>query len=80
MRVIELSSRLVMLHFPIGHAYLWRGDDGLTLIDSGVPGSAPAIAEAVEGLGMRTSDIRRLLLTHHHGDHSGPLLKAAASV
>lgn len=71
MEIVEISPRLVMFHFPIGHAYLWRGDDGLTLIDCGVPGSAAAIGAAVEGLGRRRADVRRLLLTHHHGDHVG---------
>jgi glyoxylase-like metal-dependent hydrolase (beta-lactamase superfamily II) len=71
MKVLELSPRLVMLHFPVGHAYLWRGSDGLTLIDTGVPGSAPAIDGALDSLGHRRDDVRRLLLTHHHGDHAG---------
>jgi glyoxylase-like metal-dependent hydrolase (beta-lactamase superfamily II) len=71
MESVEISPRLVMFHFPIGHAYLWRGDDGLTLVDSGLPGSAPTIAEAIEGLGHRREDVRRLLITHHHDDHTG---------
>jgi glyoxylase-like metal-dependent hydrolase (beta-lactamase superfamily II) len=71
MEIVEVSPQLVMFRFPIGHAYLWRGADGLTLIDSGVPRSAPAIGVAIEGLGHRREDVRRLLLTHHHGDHVG---------
>lgn len=60
-----------MLHFPVGHVYLWRGSDGLTLVDTGLPGSAAEIAAAIESLGHRPSDVRRLLLTHHHVDHVG---------
>jgi glyoxylase-like metal-dependent hydrolase (beta-lactamase superfamily II) len=71
MDVVELSPRLYFLRAPVGHVYLWRDPDGLTLIDSGVPGSAPEIAEAIRGLGHDTRDVRRLVLTHCHIDHTG---------
>ncbi|AGL15478.1 MBL fold metallo-hydrolase [Actinoplanes sp. N902-109] len=78
MQVIELLPRLYMFDFPIGHAYLWESSDGLTLIDTSLPGSAPYIAEAIEGLGHRRSDLRRLLLTHFHQDHVGSATDIAA--
>ncbi|GAA1651759.1 MBL fold metallo-hydrolase [Actinoplanes couchii] len=74
----EVVPGLHMVGFPVGHAYLWCGPDGLTLIDSGVPGSAGAIAAAVERLGYRRSDLRRLLLTHFHEDHVGSAAEIAA--
>ena len=40
-------------------------------IDTSVPGSASLIAEAVDELGYRRSDLRRILLTHFHEDHVG---------
>ncbi|WP_129677626.1 MBL fold metallo-hydrolase [Candidatus Chloroploca sp. Khr17] len=55
--------------FPV-NCYLVREDDGLTLIDTGIPGSAPAILAAAERLGQ---PIRRIVLTHAHGDHLGSL-------
>jgi glyoxylase-like metal-dependent hydrolase (beta-lactamase superfamily II) len=78
MKVIELLPQLHMLSFPVGHAYLWRDPAGLTLIDTGVPGSAPVIAEAIEGLGYDRSDLRRVLLTHFHEDHVGSAADIAA--
>lgn len=71
MNALRLLPRLYLLDFPVGHAYLWQGSDGLTLIDSSVPGSAPRIAAAIEELGHDRSELRRLLLTHHHEDHAG---------
>jgi len=71
MDVVELAPDLHWFRFPVGHAYLWRGDDGLTLVDSGGPGSGAAIAAAIENLGHQTSDVRRLFLTHFHDDHVG---------
>jgi glyoxylase-like metal-dependent hydrolase (beta-lactamase superfamily II) len=78
MDVIELIPGLHFLRFPIGHAYLCQDPDGLTLIDTGVPGSAPQIATAIHGLGHELADLRRLLLTHFHADHAGSAAEIAA--
>ena len=71
MDVIELVPRLHFIRLPVGHAYLWRDPDGLTLIDSGLPGSAPLIADAIRQAGGEPADLRRLALTHFHADHAG---------
>jgi glyoxylase-like metal-dependent hydrolase (beta-lactamase superfamily II) len=55
--------------FPI-NAYLVREDDGLTLIDTGIAGCAPAILAAAH---MADAPIRRIALTHAHMDHAGAL-------
>jgi glyoxylase-like metal-dependent hydrolase (beta-lactamase superfamily II) len=47
------------------NAYLVREDDGLTLIDTTLGGAADALIEAAGGA------IRRIALTHGHGDHAG---------
>jgi len=71
MDVIELLPRLHFIRFPVGHAYLWHDPDGLTLIDTSLPGSAPLIADAIRQTGHQPSDLRRLVLTHFHADHIG---------
>ena len=71
MDVIEVAPRLHWFKFAVGHAYLWQDADGLMLIDSGQPGSAAPIAEAIRDLGFQTADVRRLFLTHFHSDHIG---------
>jgi glyoxylase-like metal-dependent hydrolase (beta-lactamase superfamily II) len=55
------------------NAYLLDTGDGVALIDTGIPGSAPTILEAVRSIGRQPADIRRILVTHCHGDHSGSL-------
>lgn len=55
--------------FPV-NVYLVREDDGLTLIDTAIGGSGAAIVEAARKLGR---PIRRIVLTHAHGDHVGSL-------
>jgi glyoxylase-like metal-dependent hydrolase (beta-lactamase superfamily II) len=47
-----------------------REDDGLTLVDTMIPGSAKAIQAAAAKLG---APIVRIALTHAHGDHIGSL-------
>jgi glyoxylase-like metal-dependent hydrolase (beta-lactamase superfamily II) len=77
MNVIELIPRLHFLRFPVGHAYLWQGSDGLTLVDTGAPGSGPLIAEAIRELGHHPADLQRVILTHFHGDHIGAAAEIA---
>jgi glyoxylase-like metal-dependent hydrolase (beta-lactamase superfamily II) len=71
MDLVELVPRLHLLRFPVGHAYLWQDPDGLTLIDCGVPGSAPAIADGIRAVGRSPTEVRHLVLTHFHEDHVG---------
>ena len=54
--------------FGFVNAYLVREDDGLTLVDTMISGSAGAIAQAVEAAG---APLRRLTVTHAHSDHVG---------
>jgi glyoxylase-like metal-dependent hydrolase (beta-lactamase superfamily II) len=78
MDIIEVLPELHMLAFDIGQGYLWRDPDGLTLVDTGVAGSAPAIADAIRGLGHAPGDLRRIVITHHHADHTGSAAEVAA--
>lgn len=52
---------------------LIRTDDGLVLLDGGLPQSAPLIAENIESLGFSLRDIRLIGLSHAHFDHAGGL-------
>jgi glyoxylase-like metal-dependent hydrolase (beta-lactamase superfamily II) len=48
-------------------------DDGLTLIDSGLPGKASTLAAAMDAAGG--GSLRNIAITHHHMDHVGALAK-----
>ncbi|MER5516803.1 MBL fold metallo-hydrolase [Streptomyces sp. NPDC002763] len=51
--------------------YLIEGPDGLTLIDAGVPAHLDQLRGLLAGLGRSVADIRAVLLTHGHLDHTG---------
>ncbi|MCM3573552.1 MBL fold metallo-hydrolase [Mesobacillus subterraneus] len=64
--------------FPV-NCYFIEDEDGLTLIDAALPYSAKPILQAAEKIGK---PIKRIVLTHAHGDHIGALdeLKAKLNV
>ena len=53
------------------NAYLVDGDEGLVLVDTGLPGSEKRIYKTLERLGRKPEDVKLLLITHRHLDHIG---------
>jgi glyoxylase-like metal-dependent hydrolase (beta-lactamase superfamily II) len=72
MDVIEVLPTLRMLRFPVGAAYLWRDGGELTLIDTGAVDCAARIEQVLDG------ELRRIVLTHWHEDHTGSAAALAA--
>ncbi len=65
----RLTEHLVQFtRFGFVNAYLVREDDGLTLVDTTLPRGADALIAAAREAG---GSIRRIALTHGHGDHVG---------
>jgi len=52
---------------------LIESDDGLILIDGGLPQSAALIDENIRSLGFDTLDVKAILISHAHYDHAGGL-------
>ena len=63
-RVTRLGDREV-------NFYLLEDPGGLVLVDGGLPGHLPQLQSHLEGSGRSLGDIRAVLLTHAHPDHTG---------
>ena len=71
MKATEITENLTQLtRFRFVNAFLVREDDGFTLVDTTLGGGAEALIRAAEEAG---GPIRRIALTHGHGDHVGSL-------
>jgi len=57
----------------MGRAYLAIDADRVTVIDTGLKGSAERVLRAVEAAGRKPQDVRQIVITHHHSDHTGSL-------
>lgn len=69
MKTTPITTNAVQLtRIGLANCYLVREQDGLTLVDSGLPGSHNDILAAASRLG---APIRRILITHAHMDHIG---------
>ena len=55
------------------HAHLIEVDDGLVLVDTGLPGKAGKLALAIRSTGHDLADLHTILMTHQHPDHIGSL-------
>ena len=62
-----------VIEIPIGYvnAYAVVVDDGVVLVDTGIPGRAEKVARAVEAARRSIGEVHTILLTHWHPDHIG---------
>ncbi|MCL2831866.1 MAG: MBL fold metallo-hydrolase [Treponema sp.] len=54
-----------------GYVYAIICGDGVTLIDTGMPGKGAAILAELAAAGIKPDDVKKILLTHHDVDHIG---------
>ena len=55
----------------VANVYLVAIDDGLLLVDTGMPGNAKRIVAFMESIGRQAADLRYVVLTHCDLDHIG---------
>ena len=52
-------------------AFLVTDENGAMIVDTGVAGRAPAMLKQIAVAGLLPADVKLILLTHYHADHSG---------
>lgn len=69
MKTETITDNLIQLtRYRFVNAYLVREDDGFTLVDTTMPKTGAALIDAAHAAG---GEIKRIALTHGHGDHVG---------
>ncbi len=68
---MELQSNIYWLDGGASNLYLCVAEDGLTLIDTGMPGRHKLVFEKITALGYALADLKRILITHADIDHAG---------
>src|SRR4051794_29788848 len=53
------------------NAYIIETEGQLTLFDSGFPGDGETLVACIESLGYAPGDLKSIVLSHAHMDHSG---------
>jgi glyoxylase-like metal-dependent hydrolase (beta-lactamase superfamily II) len=77
--IMEIVAGVYLLSSFLGigawgaNVYLLVDGGDLTLVDTGLPGRADQIVAQIEELGYSPSDVKRIIITHHHADHMGSL-------
>jgi glyoxylase-like metal-dependent hydrolase (beta-lactamase superfamily II) len=70
---MKIIDNVFVVPGVVANTYILVDDDGLTIIDAGLPRSEKKILAYVASLGKSASDIKRIILTHSDLDHVGAL-------
>ncbi|UNX54796.1 MBL fold metallo-hydrolase [Georgenia sp. TF02-10] len=67
----EVAPGVHRIEHAVVNCYLVEDDDGVTVVDAGLPAVWPHLGRALRAVGRRPSEVRALVLTHAHFDHVG---------
>ena len=70
---MKITDNLYIVPDVLANTYLLADEEGLTLIDTGMPRSHKKILAYISELGKTEDDLKRILLTHSDVDHVGGL-------
>ncbi|HEY9089535.1 MAG TPA: MBL fold metallo-hydrolase [Anaerolineaceae bacterium] len=76
-RFTKITQGVYMLSNAVVNQYLVEGEDGLTLIDTGLLGNFWAVDAALARMGRVPSELERILITHADADHYGATMEIA---
>jgi glyoxylase-like metal-dependent hydrolase (beta-lactamase superfamily II) len=68
----EIGEGIYYVMAKRSNVYLLAAD-GLTLVDTGMPGEERVVLDTIAALGRKPGDVGHILITHAHMDHIGAL-------
>lgn len=71
-RLSRIAPGIVRVGVPASSVFLLL-DERVTLVDTGLPGSAERILTALRAVGRSADHVEQILITHYHPDHLGGL-------
>lgn len=74
-----MTTRVLAIPAGVANVFAVPGVDGLTLVDTGGPGSLARLRAALRRHGFALADVRRVFVTHAHVDHVGTLAALLAA-
>ena len=69
-----MKSEIFRIKLGLNSCYLIRGKD-IVMIDGGMPGKLKVFIRKLERLDINPTDIKLIVLTHSHFDHSGSAME-----
>jgi hydroxyacylglutathione hydrolase len=74
-KFVELRPNIYQIRavFPGSNVYLIKGQKKNVLIDAGMETGFPRLKECLAELGLETSEIHLIIMTHEHFDHIGAI-------
>lgn len=70
---MQIRPEVYLIKGKASNLYLCVDDQGLALIDAGMPGDQKLVLAEIERLGYRPEQLTRILITHADIDHAGSL-------
>lgn len=74
---MKIIDNVYVVPGVMANTYILVDEDGVTLIDTGMPGSEKKILAYLTELGKNASEVKRIVLTHSDIDHVGGLAALA---
>ena len=68
---MQTQAQVLRIKLGFTWCYLLEASEGFLLVDTSYPQALPKFRQALRRLAIDLSDIKYLLLTHHHDDHAG---------
>lgn len=80
MDVTMISPHVYQVTLKIVNVFIIRTAAGLILVDTGPSGSKQLLFDAIKKIGSQVNDLKHIIVTHSHYDHSGSLADIVSEV